>query len=219
MPPNISITREECELQVQFKLDDLDTYFSRSAPPSRYTDNFGPGLRFGSYSFVAPNEPRQLGLYLYTAKDYPGLSIDFSVTARSLSGELYFTKAMSYNFKSGEAIGWSKFLDLGTYERTRAMREENVLALHAVLKFAPLYPIVSRPALKVVYHTITGEESTDVRYVVYSRRRAKDGRLSGPKVLYGTRDAFAQKSSAADDGEQRLSLFAKVDGTYSTNSP
>lgn len=219
MPPNINITREECELQVQFKLDDLDTYFSRSAPPSRYTDSFGPGLRFGSYSFVAPNEPRQLGLYLYTAKDYPGLSINFSVTARSLSGELYFTKAMSYNFKSGEAIGWSKFLDLATYERTRSMREENVLALHAVLKFAPLYPIVSRPALKVVYHTITGEESTDVRYVVYLRRRAKDGRLSGPKVLYGTRDAFAQKSSAADDGEQRLSLFATVDGTYSANSP
>ncbi|KAI0692945.1 hypothetical protein BC835DRAFT_1355276 [Cytidiella melzeri] len=196
--PSIKIIKEESELQIQFKLDDLDKYFSRSANPSRYTDHFGPGLRFGSYSFVDNNEPRQLGLYLYTSKEYPAMAIHFAVTARSLTGELFFTKSMSYTFKSGEAIGWSKFLNMETYETTPIMKDENALVLHATVKFSPLYPIVSKSTLSVLHHTIVGKEPTDIRYVVYSSRN-KSGRLSHPRVLFGTKDALTQKCSTLED--------------------
>lgn len=205
---NIKIIREESELAIQFKLDDLDAYFSRSslANQSRFTDYFGPGLRFGSYSFIENNGPRQLGVYLYTSKEYPSLSIYFSVTAKSLTGELFFTKCMSYTFKSGEAIGWSKFLNLETYQASRVMKEENTLVLEATLKFTPMYPIVSKPTLSVLHHTIVGKDSTDIRFVVYSRR-GKIGKLSDPRALFGTQDALAQMGSVYEDSKRYFLLL------------
>lgn len=196
---SIKIVREESELQIHFQLDDLDTYFNRTANPNRYTDYFGPGLRFGSYSFGDNSgDPRQLGLYLYTSKQYPALSIQFAVAVRSLAGELLFTKTMSYAFKSGEAIGWSRFLNMETYQSTRAMKDDNALALHATLKFTPIYPVVSHSTLAVLHNTVIGKRPTDIRYVVYTSR-SKDGRLGRPRVLRGTKAALTQKNPALED--------------------
>jgi hypothetical protein len=205
---NIKILREESELKIQFQLDELNTHFSGSSSTNqvRFTDYFGPGLRFGSYSFIEKSGPRQLGLYLYTSTEYPALSIHFGITARSLTGELFFTKAMSYAFNNGEAIGWSKFLGIETYQASKVMEEENTLVLEAALKFTPLYPIVSKPTLSVLHHTIVGKETSDIRFIVYSKR-GKIGKLSDPRALFGTQDALAKMSSLYEDSSKRCFLF------------
>lgn len=185
--PPIKIQRQDSELTVQFQLDDLDSYFARSASNSnlsRYTDYFGPGLRFGSYSFVSENGPRHLGLYLYTSKEYPALTISWTVSARSLTGQLFYNKAMSYSFKCGEAIGWSKFLNTDTLQGNRTMKEENTLVIHAVLRFAPLWPVVNRPTLDTIHHVVVGKETPpNIRYIAYTHRSAV-GRLSRPRALF-----------------------------------
>lgn len=78
------------------------------------------------------------------------------------------------------------------------MEEENLLVLHATLKFTPLYPIVNKPTLKVIHRTVAGSGAMDVRYVVYLERKKRRD-LSKPRVLFGTKDALTEKSSATDD--------------------
>ncbi len=193
MPPTtstIKLQQIDNELTVQFQLDELESLFSPTSS-SRYTDNFGPGLRFGFYSFTEGGRPRQLGLYLYTAKDYPSLNITWTVAMRSLTGHSYSTKTMTYNFKCGEAIGWSRWLNLETFQENRMMKGENAVMVHATLKFAPMWPIISTSTLDVVHCALRGEEPANVRYIVYERR-SRSGKLSNPRPLFTTRKALAQ---------------------------
>lgn len=189
---SIKLQKLESELLIQFQIDDLQAYFSRSSS-SRYTEYFGPGLRFGSYSFVDANEPSHIGLYLYTSKKYAAMSVSWSVTVRSLAGQSYLTRSMSYSFKSGEAIGWSKFLTSEAYHNNATMKAENSMVIHATLKFAPMWPIVFKPTLDVLHRTVLGKSPPNIRCIAYERRNS-NGRLSSPRALFATSDAMIQRS-------------------------
>jgi hypothetical protein len=193
----IKLQKVETELTVQFYIDDLASCFSRSSS-SRYTEHFGPGLRFGSYSFVDAKEPSHIGLYLYTAKEYPPLTVSWTVTTKSLGGQLYQAKSMSYAFKSGEAIGWAKFLTSETFHQNATMRTENTMVVHATLRFMPQWPIVSKPTLDVLHRTVVGRNTSNVRFVAYAKRNG-NGRLGGPTTLYVTREAMEGRSAVFKD--------------------
>ncbi|THH02323.1 hypothetical protein EW026_g519 [Hermanssonia centrifuga] len=98
---------------------------------------------------------------------------------------------MTYNFKCGEAIGWSRWLNLETFQENRMMKGENAVMVHATLKFAPMWPIISTSTLDVVHCALRGEEPANVRYIVYERR-SRSGKLSNPRPLFTTRKALAQ---------------------------
>lgn len=193
----VRLQKVECETNVQFQIDDLKTCFAR-ASPTRYSEHFGPGLRFGLYTFSPPSEPSHVGLYLYTSKEYPALNVTWTVQAKSLQGQVYQSKTMSYTFKSGEAIGWSKFLTSEQFHASQSMKTEDSLVLCATLKFAPVWPIVSRPTLDVLHRVVVGKSAPNVRYVAY-KKRDSNGRLSGPCVLYSSKEAMAQRSDELRD--------------------
>ena len=202
---SMKLQKVESELTVQFQIDDLQTCFVRSCS-SRYTDSFGPGLRFGSHSFVDPKEPSHIGLYLYTSKEYPPMSIIWTVVTKSLSGQTYHSKAMAYTFTSGEAIGWSKFLTAETYNNSASMKTDNMMLVYATLRFAPMWPIVFKPTLDVLHRAVCGKDPPNVRFVVYARRNS-NGRLSGPRALFATKDAMSQRSDMFSDRVPSLDWY------------
>ncbi|KIP11682.1 hypothetical protein PHLGIDRAFT_114266 [Phlebiopsis gigantea 11061_1 CR5-6] len=193
----MKLQKVESELTVQFQVDDLQTYFTRSSS-SRYTAHFGPGLRFGSYSFVDAAGPSHIGLYLYTSKEYPAMSVNWTVVTRSLDGQTYQSRTMTYAFTSGEAIGWSKFLTSEAYNNNATMKTENTMLIYATLRFAPLWPIVFKPTLDVLHRTVCGRTPPDVQFVAYARR-SSNGRLSGPRALFATKDAMSLRSNMFSD--------------------
>ena len=198
-PPanDIKLQKVDTELTVQFQIENLASCFSRSSS-SKYTEHFGPGLRFGSYSFVDAKEPSHIGLYLYTSRDYPPLTITWTVATKSSTGQLYQTKTMSYSFKSGEAIGWAKFLTSETFHQTETMKTENSVVIHATLRFTPLWPIVSKPPLDVLHRVVVGKNAPNVRFVAYDKRNG-NGRLGGPTTLYVTAEAMQDRSELFKD--------------------
>lgn len=202
-PNTIKLQKVESELTVQFQIDDLHSAFTRSSA-SKYTEHFGPGLRFGSYSFVDGSEPSHIGLYLYTSKEYPGLAIHWAVATKSLNGaQTYQTKQMAYTFRAGEAIGWSKFLTADMFHAHGALRADNAMAVHATLRFVPVWPIVLRPTLDVLHRAVVGRAPPHVRFVAYARRDA-NGRLSAPAAFFATRAAVAQRSDIFADRTSSL---------------
>lgn len=209
MPPPIKLQCEESELTIKFQLDNLSSCFTRSSS-SRYTDYFGPGLRFGSYSFVGHVDGSHIGLYLYTSKEYPPLTITWTVTTRSLEDQLHQTRSMTYTFKSGEAIGWSKFLTEDVFKANTTMKSEDAMKIVATLKFAPLWPIVVRPTLDVLHRQVVGVNVPDVRFIVYDKR-SPTGKLTAPRALFASRDILVQKCNAYGDGEQSDNTFSTVD--------
>ena len=195
----MKLQKSETELIIQFQIDDLASCFSRSSS-SKYTEHFGPGLRFGSYSFVDANGPSHLGLYLYTSREYPAMTISWTVATKAINGHVYQTKSMSYTFKSGEAIGWSKFLTSDAFQQNANMKAENTILIHATLRFTPQWPITSKPTLDVLHRAVLGESTPNLCFVAYGKRNAK-GQLGGPRMLYVMREAIEKGSERLQDCE------------------
>ncbi|GJE89465.1 hypothetical protein PsYK624_055660 [Phanerochaete sordida] len=211
----LKLQKVECETTVQFQIDDLKACFARGAP-TRYSEHFGPGLRFGLWCINDGASASHLGLYLYTSADYPALTVSWTVAGRSPGGaSVHPGKTMAYTFRSGEAIGWSRFVTAEQFHASDAMRADNALVLHATLRFAPVWPIVSRPTLDAVHRVVVGRSAPDVRYVAYKRRDA-NGRLSGRTVLYSSREAMEQGSEElrdlCDAGSKKLSASILKNG-------
>lgn len=190
------LQKVESELTVQFEIDNLQACFNR-IPATKSTEHFGPGLRFGYHAFAEDNGPCHVGLYLYTSQKYPAMTINWTVSTKSLTGQLYQAKSMSYSFKCGEAIGWSKFLTAETYSSNATMKSENAILVHATLRFSPLWPIVFRPTLDILHRTVLGKSPHNVRFIAYTRRDS-NGRLSSPRSLFVTKEAMTQRSSLFD---------------------
>lgn len=198
----IKLQRVESETTVQFQIDDLQSCFARPSP-TKYSEHFGPGLRFGLYTFSNTGEPSYIGLYLYTSKEHPSMSITWTVHAKSLLGQAYLSKTMSYTFKSGEAIGWSKYLTSEQFHAMQPMKSENAIVLHATLRFTPVWPIVSKPTLDALHRVVVGKGTPDVRYVAY-KKRTSNGRLTAPCTLCSSKEAMAQRSEELKDRESTL---------------
>lgn len=185
----LKIQRIESELSVHFQIDHLLSHFQQSG--TRMTETFGPGLKFGSYSLSLTDATgtamRYIGLYLFTSNEYPPMDISWTINARSRSGWLYSVTSMFHSFKSGEAIGWSKFMNIETLQNNDVMKAEDTLVLQATLKFAPMFPVVQKCTLDTVHHSLRGSYPPHVRLIAYSRRD-NAGKLSYPRALFSVLD-------------------------------